>query len=316
MYRIGIDLGGTRIKGGIIDENFDILCEMSIPTKIKRPYEEIIADMATLAENLITEMKITKDQVAGIGIGSPGMIDAQSGIIRYSNNFNWTGVPIVDMITQLTGLPSAVSNDANCAALGEMEAGAGKNHENVILLTLGTGVGSGIVINGKIFEGGHAGGAEFGHTVLIAGGEPCSCGRQGCVESYVSASALVRDTKLALSEHPESLIRKICEDNPDNINGKTAFDAAEMGDIVAQSVVDTYLSHLADAIVNLINVFRPDIILLGGGVCKQGVSLVDPVNELVRSRCFGAEKAFVPQVHCAALDNRAGLVGAAALISK
>ena len=191
MYRAGIDLGGTNIKAGIIDEQQHIIAEASVPTNVERPYQDIIRDMAELVKTLLKQKGIGETQLKSIGIGSPGTIDAVHGVVLYSNNFGWENVPLTEQLKKYFSCPIAVSNDANCAALGEVKAGAAQNTKNAILLTLGTGVGGGIILDGKVFEGAHAGGAELGHTSLICGGEPCTCGRKGCVEAYVSATALI-----------------------------------------------------------------------------------------------------------------------------
>ena len=206
MYRAGIDLGGTNIKAAILDEQNQILAEGSIPTKVQRPYTEIIEDMAGIVKKLMKELSITEDQLTGVGIGSPGTIDAEAGIVAYSNNFGWENVSLVDEMKKYFSCDIRISNDANCAALGEVKAGAARETRNTVLITLGTGVGGGVIIDGKIFEGAHAGGAELGHTNLIFGGELCTCGRKGCIEAYVSATALIRDARRAAEENPQSIM--------------------------------------------------------------------------------------------------------------
>lgn len=202
QFRIGIDLGGTNIKAGIVNENYEILLEKSIPTLVKRSADEVIRDMAALVRSLIQEAGIGMQTVLGAGVGSPGTVDAKKGIVVYSNNFGWEDIRLGECLSAALHMPVRVSNDANCAALGEVRAGAARKYANCVLLTLGTGVGSGIVIDGHIFEGAHAGGAELGHTSLVADGEECTCGRRGCLEAYVSATALIRDTRRAAGADP------------------------------------------------------------------------------------------------------------------
>lgn len=315
MYRAGIDLGGTNIKAGIIDDDQNILAQASVPTRVERDYTEIIRDMAGLVLKLMEELSLTSDELAGVGIGSPGLVDAANGVIRYSNNFNWNDIPLVEEMHNYFQCDIRVSNDANCAALGEVKAGAARDCDNAILLTLGTGVGGGIIIDGKIFEGGHAGGAELGHTVMIADGEQCTCGRRGCVEAYVSASALIRDAKRAAGENAASLMNELCKGDLNNMNGKIPFDAAWEGDQVALAVVKSYQRNLGEAIANYVNIFRPDVVLISGGVCNQGDQLTGPLEEYLAALCFGGEKGFVPHVRCASLGNNAGLIGAANLIT-
>ena len=242
MYRAGIDLGGTNIKAGIVDEQQHIIAEASVPTNVERPYQEIIRDMAELVKTLLKQKGIGETQLKSIGIGSPGTIDAVHGVVLYSNNFGWENVPLTEQLKKYFSCPIAVSNDANCAALGEVKAGAARHAKNAILLTLGTGVGGGIILDGKVFEGAHAGGAELGHTSLICGGQLCTCGRKGCVEAYVSATALIRDAKRAAQQHPESILNAMCEGDLSHMNGKIPFDAAQDGDTAAEKVVSEGIS--------------------------------------------------------------------------
>lgn len=313
-YRIGIDLGGTNIKAGIVNDENEIRWEKLIPTHAERPAEEVIRDMAGLVNRLLWEYEMEKSQIAGVGIGSPGTVDAKTGVVVYSNNFGWENVPLGESLAKELKLPVRISNDANCAALGEVKAGAARTYANCVLITLGTGVGSGIVIDGRIFEGAHAGGAELGHTILVQDGEACTCGRRGCLEAYASATALIRDTRRAAEEHPDSLLWRRCGGDLKNVDGRTVFDAAKEGDACAQAVVERYIRCLGDGIVNAVNLFRPDIVLLGGGICKQGEVLTRPLSEHVRQYCFGGEKSFIPKIAIAQLENSAGILGAAALI--
>lgn len=314
MYRAGIDLGGTNIKAGIVDEQQNILAEASVPTRVERAYTEVIADMAGLVKTLLKEQGIAESELCGIGIGSPGTIDAEHGVVLYSNNFGWENIPLTDEMKQYFSCPIAVSNDANCAALGEVKAGAARHAKNAILLTLGTGVGGGIILDGKVFEGAHAGGAELGHTSLIYGGELCTCGRRGCVEAYASATALIRDAKRAAGAHPESAMHALCQENLEMMNGKIPFDAMQQGDAAATEVVEHYIAYLGETIANFVNIFRPDVVLLSGGVCNQGEKLTGPLEAYIKDKCFGGDKAFIPGIACAVLGNKAGIIGAANLI--
>lgn len=314
MYRAGIDLGGTNMKAGIVDERQKIVLEDSVPTKAKRPYQEVVADMAKLVKGLLQNTGIAENELSGVGIGSPGTIDARRGEVVFSNNFGWEDVPLVAEMQQYFSCPVKVSNDANCAALGEVKAGAAKEIKNAILLTLGTGVGGGVILDGRVFEGAHAGGSELGHTSLIFGGELCTCGRRGCVEAYVSATALIRDAKRAAEQNPASRLNELCGNDLSNMNGKIPFDAAEAGDAAAKEVVENYLIYLGETVANFVNIFRPEVVLLSGGVCNQGDKLTAPVSAYIQKKCFAGEKAFVPPVRCAALGNSAGIIGAANLV--
>lgn len=315
MYRAGIDLGGTNIKAGIVDENQKILIEDSVPTRAKRPYEEVVKDMADLVKRLLAQLGTGDEELSGVGVGSPGTVDAAQGVVLYSNNISWENVPLAEELSKYFSCPIGISNDANCAALGEVKAGAAKEIANAILLTLGTGVGGGIIIDGKVFEGAHAGGAELGHTSLIFDGEACTCGRKGCVEAYVSATALIRDAKRAAEKHPASKMNELCGDDLSDMNGKIPFDAAWAGDAAAKEVVEAYITYLGEAIANFVNIFRPDVVLLSGGVCNQGEKLTGPLSLYIKDKCFAKERAFIPEVKCAILGNSAGIIGAANLIS-
>lgn len=315
MYRAGIDLGGTNIKAGIVDEKQQILLEDSIPTRAERTYQEVIRDMAELVKKLLKELNITEEELLGVGIGSPGTVDSVRGVVLYSNNFGWENVPLEEEMGHYYSCPIRISNDANCAALGEVKAGAAKEIANAVLLTLGTGVGGGVIIDGKVFEGAHAGGVELGHTSLILGGEACTCGRRGCVEAYVSATALIRDARRAAEKEPASKMNELCQGDLSRMNGKIPFDAAWAGDTAGKAVVDAYITYLGETVANWVNIFRPDVILLSGGVCNQGEKLTKPVREYIKDKCFAGEKAFIPEVKCAILGNHAGIIGAANLIS-
>lgn len=304
-YAIGIDLGGTNIAAGIVQEDYQILEKDSIPTGAERPWREIVSDMAGLAKKLIARCGLDEADCAGVGVGSPGTCNAQTGEVVYSNNIRWDHVPLCAEITRLTGFPCRISNDANCAALGEVVAGAAKGCKDAVLLTLGTGVGSGIVLGGEIFEGTESAGAELGHTTLISGGVPCSCGRKGCVESYVSATALIRMAKEAAK--PGSRLDKA------NLNARDVYEARAAGDETAAQVIAKYEEYLGEAAVNVTNLFRPEMLLIGGGVSGQGEALTGPVNDYVKAHCFGGTQSYVTKVAAASLGNQAGLIGAAAL---
>ena len=313
MYRAGIDLGGTNIKAGIVDENQKILVEDSVPTRVERPYQEIIKDMADLVKNLLNKIHATEAELSGVGVGSPGTVDAANGVVLYSNNFDWDNIPLAAELGKYFTCPIKVSNDANCAALGEVKAGAAREIKNAILITLGTGVGGGVIIDGQVFEGAHAGGAELGHTSLIFGGELCTCGRRGCVEAYVSATGLIREAKRAAEKDPQSVMNELCKGELSNMNGKIPFDAAEQKDPAGMKVVNDYITYLGESIANYVNIFRPDVILLSGGICNQKEKLTEPLTEYIKTKCFGGEKAFIPEVRCAILGNSAGIIGAANL---
>lgn len=310
MYYIGLDLGGTAIKGGIIDDDGVIVVKDSIRTNKEDGADKVLNDMADFALSLIVEAGLKVSDVAGIGIGSPGLVDGNSAKVVFAPNLGWSNVDVRTVIEKKTGLPVYNSNDANCAALGEYMFGASKNYKNSIFVTLGTGVGGGIIIDGKLFEGVGGAGAEIGHTVIGIDGEQCACGRRGCYETYASASALIRQAKDALHKNPNTLLS---EYNEDGIFAKDVFDCADKGDKVAIEVVNKYYEYVGIGLVNLVNTFRPEIILIGGGVSARGDKLLEPLRAYVKKYSYAGNNAPSVIIDAASLKNDAGIVGAAAL---
>lgn len=312
QYKIGIDLGGTNIAVGIVTLDGAILAKKSVKTGSKRPFDEIVRDMADCTLSLLEENNISLDDVLHIGIGAPGSIDTANGTIVYANNFTDSeNIPIKKLLQSHIDKPVYVGNDANVAALGEVISGAAKGLKNVVMVTLGTGVGGGIVINGEIYEGQYSAGAELGHIVIIQNGEQCTCGRRGCWEAYASATALIRQTAQAMKEHPESLMNSMT--TLDNVSGRTAFDAARKGDAAGQEVVDRYIKYIAEGIVDVINIFRPEILIIGGGICNEGDYLLKPMREYINKYVYAGNRFPEPKIAVAALGNDAGIIGAAFL---
>lgn len=309
-YYAGIDLGGTFIKCGIVSSEGKLIVKDKIPTGSRRPYAEIVKDMAGLVSRLANDAKVTVDAV---GVGSPGTIDSRHGVVVYSNNIAWKDVPLGDMIGDILKVPVFLTNDANAAALGESYMGAGKDYNSIVLVTLGTGVGGGIVLDGKLYEGGYSAGAEIGHTVIRINGEKCTCGRRGCLEAYASATALIRQTKTAMKKNPESLMWRICGGDIDGVNGKTPFDAMREGDKTAKKVVNDYIRYLGEGVCDFCNIFRPDAVLLGGGICAEGEALLEPLRKFVSNNIFGGVGYAPVKILAATLGNDAGIYGAAKL---
>ena len=308
-YFAGIDLGGTFIKGGIVNEEGEILIKDKIPTGKERPYPEIAKDMADLVLDLARRANISREEIEAAGVGSPGTIDSKNGVIVYTNNIDWKKVPLAQEIRKHLGIPVFVTNDANAAALGESFAGAAKKYDSSVFITLGTGVGGGIVLNKKLFEGYRSAGAEIGHMVIRLNGEKCTCGRKGCFEAYASATALIRQTQKAMEKDPSSALWTICPKLED-VNGKTAFDGMRAGDKTAEKVVRGYITYLAEGIANLANIFRPNAVVLGGGVCAEGDNLLIPLKKKVNRLLYGGAKYAPVEIVVAQLGNDAGLVGA------
>lgn len=314
MYYVGVDIGGTGVKAGIVNENGEIVARNKIATDTASGAEKIINDIANQIISLVNDNGYDMSDIKAIGIGCPGAINSKTGVVDYSNNLYWKNVPLVAMLEEKTGKSVKVSNDANVAALGESKFGAGKNYSDVILITLGTGVGGGVIIDNKLFEGNESKGTELGHTVIIKGGEPCTCGRRGCLEAYASATALIRETKKAMNTLPSSYMWKYADNNIDNVNGLTAFESAKKGDALAQGVVNNYIEWLGEGLVNFVNIFRPQAIMLGGGVSAQGEYLTKPLNEYIEKNAYGGKNAPAVDIVIASLGNEAGIIGAASLV--
>ncbi len=313
-YRIGIDLGGTNIKVGIVNEKNEIIAQHSMPTLAQRTWKLIAADIVKTVEIAAKNAGVRIEDCAGIGLGTPGTVDTATGLIVYSNNFyDFIDIPMEKELSDKLKRPVRMSNDANCAAMGEFVAGAAKEYDSVVLITLGTGVGTGFVVNGQIFEGGGPGGAEGGHMVIVRDGEKCTCGRKGCFEMYASATALVRDALKAIETDKSSYMAQLYSENNDKMNGIIPFKAARANDETALLVVDNYIRLLAEGIVNLVNIIRPQVILISGGISNEKEYLTDKLNFYVKNNSYAGEKVTIPEVKTATLGNNAGIVGAANL---
>ncbi|MDE5946288.1 MAG: ROK family protein [Oscillospiraceae bacterium] len=311
-YYVGIDLGGTNIVAGVVDENYNIVATAKTKTNCPRPEKEIADDMAKMALNAIKNAKLTIDDIEWIGVGSPGIANSETGILEYSNNLGFNNTPIVKYIQETINKPVFIENDANAAAYGEYVAGAAKGSKNAVCITLGTGVGSGIIIDGKIYAGSNFAGGEIGHTVIEVDGAQCSCGRKGCFEAYSSATGLIRMTKEAIAENPDCIMAKMAEEKG-KVTARTSFDSMRKGDKVAKAVVDKYIKYLAAGITNVINTFQPDILCIGGGVCNEGDPLLLPVKELVKQEVYTKNSPKNTEIVIAKLGNDAGIIGAAFL---
>lgn len=296
-YHLGLDVGGTNLAAAVIDDRFNILSRASMPAGAGRSIEDITNDMAAVSLLAVERAGVSMNEIAGWGIGMPSCVNARTNLLVHANCFGWHNIPIYDYLKDKLPLEIKIENDANCAALGEALAGAANGHSNVLMLTLGTGVGGGIIINGKIYAGTDGMGAELGHSKLVYNGEQCTCGQKGCLEAYCSATALSRDAAR------EGL----------DWDARMVFEAAKEKNPVAEKLVDDYISYLAAGISSFIAIFRPEIIIIGGGVAAAGDSLFVPLREKLRNCTFGADEIGLPPVIPAGLGNDAGLVGAAFL---
>lgn len=313
MYYIGIDLGGTGAQAGIVTEKGEIIAKGSVPTQAKAGYEAIVKDMAELTLEVIKEANISLDEIKCIGIGCPGSIDDKNGVVYYSNNIEMSDAPVCAEMQKYIDKPVYIGNDANCAALGEYFALNDDSIEDFVAITLGTGVGGGIIIDKKLYTGYNGIAGELGHIKLVLDGEKCSCGRTGCWEAYASATALVRQTEQAAKDYPDSLVAKMVAENGGKGSGKTSFMAAREGDEVGQMVVDNYVKYVSEGLVDIINIFQPNVIAIGGGVSKEGDNLLNPIKEYIKGKSYGEGTVPGVEITIAKLGNDAGIIGAAFL---
>lgn len=313
MYRIGVDLGGTNIAVGVISEDLKIIGRGKVKTNCPRPAEEIFDDIAVAVNMAIEDAGISKDDVLSVGIGTPGTVNKATGYIEFANNLNFTQVPAKKMLEERIGKTVYLDNDANCAALGEAVAGCGKGAKDFVAVTLGTGVGSGIIINGKIINGSNFAAGEMGHMVICVDGEQCTCGRRGCWESYASATALIRQTKDAMKHNHDSVMWQLVDDNIDAVSGKTAFDAMRKNDKAGKDVVDKYIYYVATGIINIINALQPEFICVGGGIANEKETLLEPLRKHINRERYSHYAQKQTKILAAELGNDAGIFGAALL---
>jgi glucokinase len=313
MLYLGVDLGGTNIKVALVDEGGTILAEASNPTALPRSAEAVCDDIVRTIQQTMEKSGRDRREVGGIGVGCPGMVDDATGVVLYANNLEWHDFAMRDYLAQKTSLPVAIGNDANVAALGESIVGCGKGAQSVVIVTLGTGVGGGVVLDGKLYTGYTGAASELGHMVIVPEGELCTCGRRGCLEAYASATGLIRMTKEAMTEHPESALFAIAH-KEGGVTGRTAFDAMQAGDLAGKMVVQSYIHYLGIGVINIINIFFPEVIGFSGGVANQGENLLVPLRREVEPQVFGQAyaKKRTRLVTCT-LGYRSGVIGAAML---
>ena len=317
MYRIGVDLGGTNIAVGLVDENYRIVLKESTPTGAERPGEAVVDDIAKLCKKVCVEAGITVADVAAVGIATPGIADYNTGVVRYSCNLNFRNFPLADLLKERFPVENVhIENDANAAAWGEAIAGAAKGTTNSLMITLGTGVGGGIIIDGKVYSGFNCAGGELGHAVIVAGGRPCGCGRKGCWEAYSSATGLINMTKdklAACEKEKRATVMTELVEKYGKVNGRVAFDAMRLGDEAGKEVVDEYVYYLGIGLANMVNLFQPEVLSIGGGISNEGKVLLDLVEPIVRAEQYGGDFADLTQLRIAELKNDAGIIGAATL---
>ncbi len=313
MYYIGIDLGGTKIAAGLVTKDGNIIYRDSVPTLRLRSYTEIVKDMAELVLKVIKHSGASLNQVEYIGIGSPGTVNSRDGTALYCNSLNFRNIPLKDELQKYIKLPVYVDNDANCAALAEGCFGSAKGLANSITITLGTGIGGGMIINGRIYRGFNNAAGEVGHMVIAFDGEQCTCGRRGCWEKYASGTALMNQARLAASGNPNSVMNKLSQGDISKITGKIAFDAVKLKDDTAEKVVEQYIRYVSAGIINIINIAMPDMVVIGGGVSLQGESLLQPLKHMVYPYVYASGHIPKTRLSIARFGNDAGIIGAAML---
>lgn len=312
MYTVGIDIGGMSIKIGLVNENGNIINVKRFKTDLD-PNNSIL-DMIKSIKSLLTENSLTNEDLLGIGIGCPGAVKSEEGIIDYLPNLGWENIDIRKELQKEFYVAVKVSNDANVATLGEVYFGAAKGYKTCVMFTIGTGIGGGMIINGKLFEGGFSRGAELGHITLIMDGEECTCGRKGCIECYTSATALIKQTKLKMLENQDSMMWQYVGGDINNVDGKTAFECSKEGDKAAIEVRDKYIEYLGESILNMFNIFRPEVFIIGGGISAQGEYLINLLEKYCERFDYGYKRAPRTKIITAKLGNDAGIIGAAALL--
>ncbi len=310
-YIIGIDIGGSYIKSGIVKYDGEIVASMKIPTPMSVGVGSMENVFKTIAARLTEQAGITKENIIGVGVGSAGAVDSSLGEVCFAANLTMERFPLASVAEEALGLPVKVANDANCACLGEWKFGSGKNFSDMILVTLGTGVGGGIIVDNKLLTGNRGAGGEIGHMLLCKGGRQCSCGRKGCFEAYVSGGALVSQTIEAMQKDRKTKLWKIMDESK-MITPKLIFDMSRE-DKLAKKIVGDYIVNLAEGLVDLGNIFRPQAIIIGGGLSAQGDYLIAPVREYVNGHLFAKDTTPQVEILQAKLGNSAGVIGAASL---
>lgn len=314
MKYVGVDIGGTNLKAGLVDENGVLLATQKMKVASIADDDGLAWTVASLVQELAHTVNISVSDVASVGVGVPGTVEIRSGSINYTCNLPLRNVPLRKLFHRYLSIPLYIENDANCAALAEFMVGAGRDSKRFVTITLGTGVGAGIVHNGKIYHGANGMAGEVGHMVIQRGGLPCPCGRHGCWEQYASATALKRMTAAALATHPHSILAQVVAENEGRVSGQSAFIAARRGDPVGQQICDEYVDYLACGVVNVVNIFQPDTLAIGGGVSNEAEEqLLLPVQQRMARESIPCGRDRRTRIVKAELGNRAGIIGAALL---
>ena len=322
-YSIGVDIGGTNISAGLVENAAvtapRIVCKDSVRTEPALGVAKVAENVINVIQSVCDTAGVSPDRAVSIGIGCPGSVDSAAGIVNVARNLNFTKVDFVAAVRAAAEaeyfppLPIYLENDANCAAMGEYAAGAARGTVSAVIITLGTGVGGGIITSGKVHSGVNGGAGELGHMVVKAGGHPCNCGRKGCFEVYCSATGLIRRTRFIIEKYGDETIMKQIAADYGKVSARTAFQAAKQGDAHGTEVVNTFIELLGAGITNIINILQPDIVCVGGVVANEGEALLKPLREYVAANVFTRELAVNTKVALCELGNDAGIIGAAVL---
>ena len=313
MYYIGIDIGGTFVKLGVLSEEGQIITKCVAKTNFDCGYAITIGEIANAAIDLAKSVGLEISDLGGVGIGVPGTV--HNDMVTFANNLNWNNVPVVREFKRHLDTNIVIENDANCAVLGEYCFGTAKGYENVVLITLGTGLGTGIINEGKMIRGYKSAGAEGGHMVIRSGGLDCNCGRRGCWESYASTTALIRITNESIKANPKGVLAGL-KAKAGEVNGYTLFDGVRGGDKISIDLLNVYINDIAEGLINMVNILRPEIVLVGGGISNEDELLIKPLEKIVNKYAYGGELNPPIIVKKAKLGNNAGTVGAACLVMK
>lgn len=312
MIVIGVDIGGGSMKGGAITDKGKVLDTFVVPMD-RTAAPEVVFGL--LADEILKFMNTHHydEPITGVGLGVPGLIDKEMGTVASSPNMpTWLNFNIVEFMQKRISLPIKIVNDASAAALGEAKFGSGKNHRYLVMITLGTGVGGGIVFDGKLIDGNHSSGAQLGHATLVYGGRQCGCGRRGCLEMYASATALSKSTRISIRKYPDSILAN-CAKEIGKINAEVPFLAAKRGDKEGIRLIEEYVRYLSEGLMSICNSLRPDIIVLSGGVANAGDYLIEKINAYIKERDYGYKNAPIVEIKQAELGYDSGKIGAAAL---
>lgn len=312
MLYLGIDVGGTSIKGGLVTKEGKLLSTFKMPVVKDEIPEETLNKLILLVNKFLKDNNCYKKDIVGVGVGVPGIIDSTNGIVSFSGNLKWIDLPLKKILEKGLNLPVKITNDANAAAIAESKFGSGKNYKSFLMVTLGTGIGSGIYVDGKLYEGNLGKGGEFGHSLLVMDGRKCNCGRKGCLEAYASATALIKDTKKMIELHPESLLSTLSKKSG-TVDAKLPFEVSKMGDPFAKELIRNYVKYLSEGLINYFNTFRPEAVILSGGIAEEGDYLISKIKKYCDRKHYGFKLSPRVEIVKSSVGYDSGKIGAAAL---